>query len=107
MWRVWQINISVALYVTYYSIYGRKVYSRYIQPQVNVLLRSYYRDYRLTYTVLYALYSTVNAQQMNLLPVNTSQMMPLPKSLYHIHRTTLQCSYGCTITILYTVRMCI
>ena len=54
-------------------------------------------------TVLYILYSTMSAQHMNLLPENTYYNDSiLPKSLYHIYRTTLQClsCHVCTITVI-------
>ena len=57
-------------------------------------------------TVLSTLYSTVSAQQMNLLPENASQNDAiLPKSQYGIYQTTSQClsSYGCTIIVLYYI----
>ena len=57
-------------------------------------------------TVLYILYSTISAQQMNLLPENASQNDAIfPKSRYGIYQTTSQClsSYGCTIIILYKI----
>ena len=59
-------------------------------------------------TVLYILYSTISAQQTNLLPENASQNDAIfPKSRYGIYQTTSQWlrSYGCAIIVLY--RMCI
>ena len=57
-------------------------------------------------TVLYILYSTIGAQQTNLLPENTSENDAIfPKSRYGIYQTTSQCliSYGCAIIVLYIV----
>ena len=50
----------------------------------------------------------VSAQQTNLLPENASWSdTTFSKSLYHIYQTTSQCcsSYGCAITVQYTLRM--
>ena len=72
-----------------------------MQPEVNILPRLY-REAIDRPTVLYILYSTMSAQQMNLLPENTYYNDSiLPKSVY-IYRTTLQClsSYVCTITVI-------
>ena len=55
-------------------------------------------------TVLYILYSTISAQQTNLLPENASQNDTIfPKSRYRIYQTTSQwlSSYGCAIIVLY------
>ena len=73
-----------------------------MQPEVNILPRLY-REAIDRPTVLYILYSTVSVQQMNLLPENTYHNDSiLPKSLYHIYRTTLQClsCYVCTTTVI-------
>ena len=67
-------------------------------------LRSYIEDMDQP-TVLCILYSMVSAQQMNLLPGNTSQTDAIfPRSTYRRYGTTSQClsSYGCTITMVYT-----
>ena len=73
-----------------------------MQPEVNILPRLY-REVIDRPTVLYTLYSTMSEQQMNLLPENTYHNDSiLPKSLYHIYRTTLQwlSSYVCTTIVI-------
>ena len=56
-------------------------------------------------TVLYILYTTVSAQQTNLLPhENASQNDTIfSKFGYRLYRTTSQCvsSYGCAITMVH------
>ena len=57
-------------------------------------------------TVLYILYSTISAQQTNLLPENASQHDTIfPKSGHGIYQTALQwlSSYGCAIIVLYFI----
>ena len=57
-------------------------------------------------TVLSILYSTISAQQMNLLPENPSQNnTTFPKSRYAIYQTISQwlSSYGCTIIVRYFI----
>ena len=59
-------------------------------------------------TVLSILYSTISAQQTNLLPENASQNDAIfPKSRYGIYQTTLQwlSSYGCAIIVLYNIHI--
>ena len=86
-----------------YIYYGREVHSRYIRPNVNIPLRSYIEAMDLP-TVLYILYTMVNAQQTNLLPKNASRNDTIfAQKVYRMYATTLQylSSYGCAITMVY------
>ena len=59
-------------------------------------------------TVLYILYTTMSAQQTDLLPKNASQNDTIfTRSAYRRYGTTTQClsSYGCAITMVYITYM--
>ena len=62
-----------------------------------------YRGYEPTYRIIYT-YSTVSAQQTNLLPENAFQNDAIfARFIHHRYGITSQClsSYGCATTVLY------